>query len=99
MLRCFCAVDPDHVFLAIYLYDIKNKQKSKHKKTLWLKVKHLTITPKCPSSPNCYHKIKSTQLSGMSLCAEAIQFPFTGTRRGPNLLFQHNDAPVHKAAL
>ena len=39
---------------------------------------------KGPSS-NCCHKIGSTELSRMSLCAVALRFPFTGTK-GPSSL-------------
>lgn len=31
--------------------------------------------------PNCYHKVRSTHLSKMSLCAEAWRIPFIGTRK------------------
>ena len=34
------------------------------------------------SSPNCCHKVGSTELSRMSLYAVVLRFPFTGTK-GP----------------
>lgn len=51
---------------------------------------HLTFIPICGSSTKFCHKVKSTQLSRMSLYAVALHVPFTG-----NKLFQPDCAHVH----
>lgn len=55
---------------------------------------HLIITPVCGSSPNCFHKKGSTQLSRISLQPVACSSFTPPKLRGPNLFHQDN-APAH----